>query len=149
MRLYRHLRGQNYYIESHPDKERFFRFLSKLDPKQILEAGRMLGIPPMSPKRMLFERIIPKLAAIFKLDDTLDYEDFFLAICEAFAQRVGLDPLQLYSAETFAAKIKAAAEQKEQQLQLPRRSLSLARSAPRLGRLVKDEVLDALLEILF
>ena len=86
MRIYRKLLGRRYYIEPHPDRDWFFKMLGNIPNDRILEAGELLGIAPMPPRRMMFEGIIPKVAAIFGLDGSLDYQDLVLAVHEYIAE---------------------------------------------------------------
>ncbi len=147
LRIYRHLRGGRYFIEPHPDPEWGFQKLCAVDDDRIIAAGELLGIPAMAPRRMLFERVIPKLAAVFGMDDGMDYDDLLFAVYEAVADKVALERLRLYPAETFVEEIRTRYRAREEKV--PRWTLELAKSDPLWARLVKEELLEALLGIFF
>jgi NTE family protein len=146
MRIYRKLIGRRYYIEPHPDREWFFRVLADIPKERILEAGELLGLAPMPARRMMFEGIVPKVAAIFELDDNLDYQDLVLAIYEYMAEKLEIDRLQIYSSRTFLETVRTRFLAQERMV--PGRLMTLAKKDPLLARLVKDDLLDALLLIL-
>lgn len=96
---------------------------------------------------MLFERIIPKLAAVFKLHDGMDYEDLLLAFYKKVAEKVELDRLKIYPAESFIDQIHASYAEREQKV--PKWFIGLAKTDPRWARLVRAHLFDALLGIFF
>ncbi len=145
MRLYRKLLGRRYFIEPHPDKDWFFHLLGAMNPEQAAEAGELLGVPPMPPRRMLFEGILPRIAAIYGLDNTMDYQDLVLAFFENVAENLELDRLQIYPAEAFLDKVRERYLEQEQQT--PNFLLAITPKDPIFARLIKDELLNALLNI--
>ncbi len=51
----------------------------------------------MSERRLLFEKILPKLVEIFKLPENCGYQDIALTLVEKLAQEVEVDRFQIYS----------------------------------------------------
>lgn len=147
MRLFRKLLGRRYFIEAHPDKDWFFHLLGGMDPERVAEAGELLGVAPMPPRRMVFEGIVPRIAAIYGLDNTMDYQDLVLAFFETVAENVDLDRLRIYPAETFVRKVRERYLEQEQKT--PNFLLTLTAKDPIFARLLKEQLLHALLSIFF
>ena len=145
LRLFKHLRGRRYYIEPHPNNTWFFQKLSDMPPKRVQEAGELLGFSPMPPRRMMFERIIPKIAAIFGLGDTMDYEELVIAVYEMVAEKLDVERLKVYSADAFVDAVNGAFVERERRV--PGLLFNLALKDPILSRLIKDDLLDALISV--
>jgi NTE family protein len=95
LRFAQNLRGHKYYISSVNTDEIKERIMS-LNDDVIYKAGKMLGIPEMPAKRMLFEKIIPQTGAYLKLDKDFDYADFVIALLEHVAAKKRIERFCVY-----------------------------------------------------
>ncbi len=145
LRLFRSYLGRRYTIAPHPDPDWFFHYLGRMDEKKIQRAGELLGINPAPPKRMLFEHIIPRLAAIFGVPESADYQDMALEIYEVAATALDLPRFQVYGAEEFVRAVERRYPQETHRLNLwiP----GFVKTSPHLSKLVKKEVLGEVMAI--
>ncbi len=96
LRFCRSLRGREYYVEPDGLQELNSRIMS-LSDETILESGKLLGFQDMPAKRMLFEKIIPRLSIFLRLEKDYDYTDFALALLERAAKRRNIERFNVYS----------------------------------------------------
>lgn len=101
MRIFKKLRGHRYYLENCPSEDVFLNELLNLTDEQILGLGKSLGIRKMSPKRMLFEKIIPTLAEMLKISSKKDYSDLFIGLYEYCAEKMGMERYEIYDTVDF------------------------------------------------
>jgi len=104
LRFARGLLGKGYYINPHHSIDFGARFMA-LSDEAILKIASVLGIPKMSPKRMLFERIIPKLGTYLRLNRDFDYEDFAVALLEHTAKEKGIERFCVYDFEALSTLV--------------------------------------------
>ena len=95
LRFVKKLRGSFYYINPLDDNAANAQLMS-INDSTILEIGKILGLTKIPPKRMLFEKIIPRLSAYLELEKNYDYEDFLIALLEQAAKQKGIDQFQVY-----------------------------------------------------
>lgn len=105
MRVFRKLRGQRYYLDKCPSEKIFLDELLNLTDEQILGLGKSLGIRKMSPKRMLFEKIIPTLAEMLKISSKKDYSDLFIGLYEYCAEKMGIERYEIYDTLDFFERV--------------------------------------------
>jgi len=108
------LRGDAYYIRP-VDVNVFNARLMALKDETIHETGRVLGVPEMDAKRMLFEKIIPLLSTYLKLDSAYDYADFFIALLEHTAKQREIERYRIYEYDrlcTLARETSVTAKQR-------------------------------------
>ena len=67
MRVIRGLKGQVYYIHADIDEKAIVASLMSMPDETVFELGALIGLPPMPPKRLLFERILPRLSRMLGL----------------------------------------------------------------------------------
>ena len=131
LRFARNLLGKRYYIN--PDYSGDFGAkLMSLDDGIIHKAGSILGIPKMPAKRMLFEKIIPKLGIYMKLGKDFDYQDFTIALLEHTAKDKDIERFLLYDFDTLCTLVKNAQTAKNKQIsriKLPPSSLAANKKA--------------------
>ncbi|MBK5251233.1 MAG: patatin-like phospholipase family protein [Peptostreptococcaceae bacterium] len=99
LRLYRGYRGEKYCIETDAGEDFFLDFFKGLDEKTVLEMGRVFGISGMPWRRMLFEHILPRMAAVLDLKDTATYGDLLLRFLEQQAKAYNVNRFAVYSME--------------------------------------------------
>ena len=113
LRFARGLLGSRYYIN--PDYSGDFGAkLMSLNDEAIYKAGGILNIPKMPAKRMLFEKIIPKLGTYMKLDKDFDYRDFAIALLEHAAKDKDIERFCLYDFDDFCALVRDAQSAKNE-----------------------------------
>lgn len=110
LRAIKGLWGQSYYLCPAPKLD-FLAWLQRIDDEHILEAGVHLGIPGISPKRLLFERIVPRLGEYLGLNDAFDYRDFVIAVLEYRAGCGQLERLKIYDFDELTALAKGISDQ--------------------------------------
>lgn len=147
LRIFKGLIGRRYYIEPHPNSTWFLKLLSNIDEKKIIRAGEILGFDRLPPRRMLFERIIPRLATIFGVSDSADYEEMAIEIFEIAAQALDIPRFQIYRFDEFLAEVESRYPNDEQRFQtlVP----SFIKTSPHLSRMVRKEILGDILSIFF
>lgn len=95
LRFIKNLRGHSYYLNPINLNDSYTQLIS-IDDDVILKVGKVLGIPIMPEKRMLFEYIIPLLGTHLQLEKDFDYGDFVIALLEYSAKQKGIDRYQVY-----------------------------------------------------
>lgn len=86
LRVIQGVKGKHYYIQP-LEEAYYFTRLTSLPDGVIAEMGEILGITQSSGKRMLFERIIPKVAGMLDLDAAAGYESIVIHLLETAAER--------------------------------------------------------------
>lgn len=147
LRIFRGYRGRRYYIAPHKDPDWLLGTLARIEESKIENVANLLGFKGLPAKRMLFERILPRLAKIFGIPDTADYEDIGIMLFEDVARELGLPRFQVYELEEFLRTVK------QLYLQDTTRSPSFlpdfVKSSPHLSKLAKKEVFGDILSIFF
>lgn len=96
LRLYRKYRGKRYCIDSKEEETFFLDLFKSLDEETVLEMGRVFGISGMPWSRMLFEHILPRMAAVLDLKDGATYGDIFIEFLEKQAEAYGVNRFAVY-----------------------------------------------------
>lgn len=104
MRYIKSLSGKKYYVIPTKD-EIVFKMLSQISDDLIIHIGELWGISDISPKRMLFERIIPTLANRLKIQPCETYQDILIKLLEVTAQKYELERFKIYSFEDFLNEV--------------------------------------------
>jgi len=96
-RVMKDLSGQLYYIMIEHQEDYFVDYFSHLDEDIITKVARTLHLKEDIPhRRLLFEKIIPKLVDILKLPENCKYQDIALSLAEKIALEVGVDRFRIY-----------------------------------------------------
>ena len=97
-RVLKNLKGQHYYINLEHQEDYYVDYFNRLNPEQVVKIARTLGLKGNIPyRRLLFERILPRLVEILKLPEDCSYSDIAIALVEKIALEVGLDRFKIYS----------------------------------------------------
>lgn len=104
MRSLKGLKGRRYYIIPENEEEVFDTFC-KLPDTLVKELGKLLRIKEMPVKRMLFERILPQLAYIMRLNAASEYQDILIGLLEELAEDSGVNKYKIYSMIEFIREI--------------------------------------------
>ncbi len=111
MRSLKGLKGRKYYIIPE-DEELIFDIFRSLPDILVKELGKLLRIKEMPIKRMLFERVIPQLANILKLNIASSYQDILIGLLEVLAEESGVNKYKIYTMNEFIEVIKYHTEEK-------------------------------------
>jgi NTE family protein len=145
-RVVKHLKGRKYYLVPVDDSLIMNSLLSVPD-KIIEEIGNIMQFPPMDPKRMLFERIIPELSNMLKLPAASTYQDIVIGALEYYAEEQGLDKYKIRSFGDFLEELKRTGLKKESTVNLP--LLSLLPLKKSRSMILKESIIkDAALKII-
>jgi len=114
-RVFKNLSGQYYYISLEHQEDYFVDYFSNLDSDIILKVAQTLNLKDNIPhRRLLFERVVPKLVEVLKLSDECSYQDIAVALAEKIAMEVGVERFQIYSfAELIDSIIKKYGKHKK------------------------------------
>jgi NTE family protein len=111
MRILKGLKGRKYYII--PENEDIiFDIFCKLPDTLVMELGKLFRVKEMAIKRMLFERIIPQLVNIMKLEVSSDYQDTLIGLLEVLAEENGVNRYKIYTMKELIEELKAHIEEK-------------------------------------
>lgn len=92
------LSGQYYYIKLEHQEDYFVDYFSHLDADLVAKVAQTLKLKEDIPhRRLLFEKILPKLVDILKLPQECRYQDIALALIEKIAIEVGVERFRIYS----------------------------------------------------
>ena len=106
MRVIKHLKGRKYYIEN-IDNNIFFSSLLSIPEDVIYKIGKIMLLPQMEPKRMLFEKIFPTLANMLNLPVDSTYQDIFIGILEHIADENYVEEYRIRNFSGFLEEIKS------------------------------------------
>ena len=104
-RHYENLKGTNYYIRAEDDEDYYFQLWQTIDNASVLEAGRLLGCKDYPAKRLLFEKIIPRLQGLLELEETVGYQELLIASLEVLAAKLEIEPYEIYDFSEFVRMI--------------------------------------------
>jgi len=97
-RVMKNLSGQLYYIKLEHQDDYFVDYFSHLDPNIIVKVAQTLDLKEDIPhRRLLFEKVLPKLVEILKLPENCSYQDIALALAEKMAMEVQVERFRFYS----------------------------------------------------
>jgi len=101
-RVMKNLKGQFYYIDLEYQEDYFLDYFNHLNSELVVKIARALGLREDFPyRRLLFERILPRLVEILKLPEDCSYGDIALALAEKIALEVGVDRFRIYTFSEF------------------------------------------------
>lgn len=97
-RIMKNLAGQYYYINLEHQEDYFIDYFSHLNSELVVKVARTLGLKESIPyRRLLFERVLPRLVEILKLPEDSSYQDIAITLAEKIALEVGLNRFRIYS----------------------------------------------------
>lgn len=142
------LRGREFYLEPGPTEDDYIQLLLRIDEDAILAGAQVLGLKKGSPRRILFEELVPRILELQSWPVDRPYEGVVLLLCEALAKKYELERFRIYTFAQFldvlAEKHKKAGDNEPQPLARP----ELARYNLFLYRLRRGDLLERLAIIL-
>ncbi|MFN2364795.1 MAG: hypothetical protein ABR596_10870, partial [Halarsenatibacteraceae bacterium] len=129
------------------NEDYYFQLWQTIDNKSVLEAGRLIGSDDYPAKRLLFEKIIPRLQGLLELDETVGYRELLIASLEVLAAKLEIEPYQIYDFAEFIRKIE---EEYQSGINLNFRDIpDFLKQNELLSRAVRDDLALELISILF
>lgn len=89
--------GRYYYIIANQPDDYFLQFFLNLSQEGVQKLAKILGFPDNIPyRRLLFEKIIPRLSDILGLVQSASYKDIFISLVEKAALYCKIDKFRIY-----------------------------------------------------
>ncbi len=108
MKVFCNLAGRNYYIETRQSERFFFNLFHLIREEDIRKAAKLLGLKQQPEKRLLFEKIIPRLQNLLELEDDVGYREIIIGVCEVLAARLEIPADEIYEFTELVRKIAAS-----------------------------------------
>ena len=105
LKVFRALKGNIYYIKA-KDEDYYMRLLLDLDKKDIRKILNRLNINLNPSKRVLFEKLVPKMGSLLGLKEDFSYEDLLIALLEKKAKDLGIKVYQIYDFEVLLKEVR-------------------------------------------
>lgn len=89
--------GSFYYIIANRPEEYYANLFFNLSSEAVFKLAKILGLPESIPyRRLLFERVVPKLSEILGLSPKSSYKDIFISILEKAAMSCEIEKFKIY-----------------------------------------------------
>ncbi len=105
LRVIKGYKGRKYYIKPQSE-ETYFEKLVNIDAKYIRAIGNILELPHLPGKRLLFDGIIPVIAASLKLPENYTYEEFVIAALESVALSKNVERFRILSFDELLSQVR-------------------------------------------
>ncbi len=150
MRLYKKYRGEKYCIATDSGEDFFLDFFKGLDEETVLKMGRVFGISGMPWRRMLFEHILPRMAAVLDLKDkdTATYGDILTGFLEQQAKAYSVNRFAVYNMQELFEETKKKYKPASSRVFNKLPDFVKQSELLMLSRSVKDEILAEFMRIL-
>ncbi|MFW6022366.1 MAG: patatin-like phospholipase family protein [Halanaerobiaceae bacterium] len=150
LKFFKDLKGKRYYIEiedSESSKDRYVDFFLNINQGQLELLTEILDAKNLKGKRMLFEKIIPKLAVLLDVDKECDYEDIVLGLMEYAAEKLDIERFKIYKFDDFVREISDKQKRKEdlETSNIP----GFVLHNDLLSRAVKEQILNDIIRVIF
>jgi len=98
------LKGRKYYVKPLNSEEPYINYFLSLNESKIRHLAELFGITEGSPRRLLFEVIIPRIAELTGMTVEDNYEDLSICLIEYAAEQAGVDRFRIYTVEELFNK---------------------------------------------
>ncbi|WP_018249882.1 patatin-like phospholipase family protein [Orenia marismortui] len=96
LKAFEKLSGVKYYLKDIPSLEELFKYINRLKREEIEGVLKLLNMEPAKTNRILYEKLIPKIAQLYDAKDEDDYDIVFIKIVEYLAQHYEIERLEIY-----------------------------------------------------
>ncbi len=141
MKVFGRLKGEKYYFKTLPEEEVFLKAFQSLGDDNIMKMATDLGIVEGNPKRILFEKLIPELAAMFDMDIKAGYREITLKMVEYLASVLEIERLKVYDYEEFEQKILEAVKDRKTTLNFFKGMPAFLKKSSLIKFTMKDDIL--------
>jgi len=148
LRIYKKYRGRKYCLDVDEGEDFFMDFFLNFDEETILRMGKVFGISGIPWRRMLFEHILPRMAAVLGLNDEATYEDILIGFLEHQAKVSGVDRFAVYKMRELFELAKENHRPMEKRMFNKLPDFVKQNELLMLSRGVKDEILAEFMDIL-
>lgn len=100
MRVIKGLKGRKYYFQP-VDDELIFQSLLSIPDEAIYEIKKIMHLPDMEPKRLLFEKILPVFSRKLGFSSAASHQDILLGILEFYAEELGVEKYRIWDIGSF------------------------------------------------
>ncbi len=100
MRVIKGLRGRKYYFLP-VDDEMIYHSLLSIPEEAIYEIKKIMHLPDMEAKRLLFEKILPVFSRKLGFSSAASHQDILLGILEFYAEELGVEKYRIWDIESF------------------------------------------------
>lgn len=149
LKIFKDLKGNKYYfnISNIDDIEDFsIKIFLQLNESQINKIAKIFNFKEPSGRRIIFEKLIPKLANLFNLDNNYSYQDILILLLEYVAAKYGIERFEIYQLDYFINKIM---REQERQKMFKRNIPGFIINNDLLSKAVKEEILDNIVDVIF
>ncbi|WBW99021.1 patatin-like phospholipase family protein [Oceanirhabdus sp. W0125-5] len=101
LKIFKNLAGKKYYITHLPKEDDVLNKLLSLPESLIMKLGKLFGIEGIPHRRMLFEKILPKVGEMLGSCYNDDYSTMILNLYEFVAEKLNIDRYAIYDYDTF------------------------------------------------
>lgn len=120
-RVIKDLKSGFYYIDLEYQDDYFLDYFGHLSPELVKKTARVLGLKGELPhRRLLFEKILPKLVEVMKLPEDCSYGDIAVALAEKIAMEVKVDRFKIYTfselIDSITKKYNAYSKSKDEEI---------------------------------
>ncbi len=120
-RVIKDLKSGFYYIDLEYQDDYFLDYFGHLSPELVKKTARVLGLKGELPhRRLLFEKILPKLVEVMKLPEDCSYGDIAVALAEKIAMEVKVDRFKIYTLseliDSITKKYNAYSKSKDEEI---------------------------------
>lgn len=141
MKVFGRLQGEKYFFKTLPEEEVFLKAFQTLGDENIMKMAADLGINDGNPKRILFEKLIPELAAMFDMDIKAGYREITLKLVEYLASVLEIERLKVYEYEDFEQKILEAVKDRKTTLAFFKGMPAFLKKTSLIKLTMKDDIL--------
>ncbi len=106
LRSYHGYQGHKYYIKDGDNAMAVIEKLQRIDKASCHYLKQLLITDDMDDMRFIFEVLIPELAEMIGLEQTLGYDVIYLRLLEKIAESLGVERFKLWTLADFEAAIK-------------------------------------------
>ncbi|SES95898.1 NTE family protein [Natronincola peptidivorans] len=147
IKVFKGLKGKNYYIETNIQEEEALKFLMNINEEAIRELAELYSLSPSkASNRLLLEDIIPRWVSFMGLEENASYKDVMIGLVEGLGHYNQIDPFHIYTlSELFKKSMEAY---KKSQRNNKNSNMGLLIKAEFLLKLKKEKLLEETIKIL-
>ncbi len=138
--------GTHYYIKESYPEDYYARFFFNMNPRTVSQLAEIIGLNEKIPcYRLLFEKVIPRIADILDLGSKATYKDIIIDILERAARTAEIEKFRIYKFEEFLQTVLSRHQKSSQGIsnKIPR----ILRKSDLVLKTVKDQLLPEIVDV--